>query len=92
MRRANVVASDPEWETAKASRRRLGHDEAVQEVSFLQRQFRVQWSNRVPPSPVDLNLILRTLTEKRIPFVRTGAHGISGWTGKPRNTLTWTSS
>ena len=37
-------------------------------------------------SAVDLNLILKTLTQKKIPFVLTGAHGISGWTGKPRNT------
>jgi hypothetical protein len=86
MRRANVVPTDTAWEKAKAGRRRLTHDEAVQEVSFLQRQFRSQWSNRVPPSPVNLNLILRTLTQKRIPFVLTGAHGIAGWTGKPRNT------
>jgi len=87
MRRANVVSSDPAWETAKASRRSLSHDDAVQEVSFLQRQFRVQWSSRVSSSPVDLNLLLKTLTQKRIPFVLTGAHGIAGWTGKPRNTL-----
>jgi hypothetical protein len=40
----------------------------------------------VPPSPVDLNLILKTLAQKRIPFVLIGAHGIAGWTGKPRNT------
>jgi hypothetical protein len=86
MRRANVVSSDPEWEAAKAARRGLGHDEAVQEIVFLQKQFRSQWGNRVAASPVDLNLILRTLTQKRIPFVLTGAHGIGGWTGKPRNT------
>jgi hypothetical protein len=85
-RRANVMPSDPAWETAKAARRTLTHDAAVQEVFFLQRQFRVQWSNRVAASPVDLNLILRTLTQKRIRFVLTGAHGIGGWTGKPRNT------
>jgi hypothetical protein len=85
-RRTTVAPSDPEWESAKAARRHLGHDEGVQEVFFLQRQFRLQWSHRVPVSPVDLNLILRTLTEKRIAFVLTGAHGISGWTGKPRNT------
>ena len=85
-RLANGVSTDPAWETAKAARRSLGHDEGVQEVLFLQRQFRVQWSNRVAASPVDLNLILKTLTQKRIPFVLTGAHGISGWTGKPRNT------
>jgi len=40
----------------------------------------------VVASPVDLNVILRTLTQKRIPFVLTGAHGIASWTGKPRNT------
>ena len=31
-------------------------------------------------------MILRTLIQKRIPFVLTGAHGIGGWTGRPRNT------
>ncbi len=86
MRRPNVIQSDPAWEAMKAARRPLLHDEAVQEIAFLQRQYRIQWSNRVPPSPVDLNVVLRTLTQKRIPFVLTGAHGIGGWTGKPRNT------
>jgi hypothetical protein len=86
MRRAKVVLTDPQWERAKAARRSLGHDEAVREVCFLQRQFRAQWSNRVPASPVDLYLILRALTQKRIPFILTGAHGIAGWMGKPRNT------
>jgi hypothetical protein len=37
-------------------------------------------------SPVDLNQILKTLTEKKIPFVLTGAHAIGGWTGRPRAT------
>jgi hypothetical protein len=86
MRRANVAQSDAAWEAAKAARRNFGHDEAVQVVVFLQRQYRLQWSNRVPPSPVDLNQILKTLTQKRIPFVLTGAHGIGGWTGRPRAT------
>ncbi len=86
LRRVNVATTDPAWEAAKAARRRIGHDEGVQEVAALQRQFRRQWSNRVAASPVDLNLILKTLTEKRIPFVLTGAHGSAGWTGKPRNT------
>ena len=40
----------------------------------------------MPPSPVDLNVVLRTLIQKRIPFVLTGAHGIGGWTGRPRST------
>jgi hypothetical protein len=81
-----VASSDLAWEAAKSGRRSLAHDDAVQEVAFLQRQYRLQWSNRVPPSPVDLNLILKTLTQKRIPFVLTGAHAIGGWTGKPRST------
>ncbi len=86
MQRPNLAPRDAAWEAMKAARRGLSHDEAVQEVAFLQRQYRLQWSNSVPASPVDLNVILRTLIEKRIPFVLTGAHGIGGWTGRPRNT------
>jgi len=37
-------------------------------------------------SPVDPYQIVRTLTAKRIRFVLTGAHGIGGWTGRPRST------
>jgi hypothetical protein len=37
-------------------------------------------------SPVDLNVVLKTLSQKRIPFVLTGAHGIAAWTGRPRDT------
>ena len=85
-RRANVVASDPDWERMKASRRTLEHDDAVQESAFLQKQFYALWGHRVAKSPVDLNLVLRTLIEKRIRFVLTGAHGIGGWTGRPRST------
>ncbi len=70
----------------KAARRAVGHDEAVQESFFLQRQFRTLWSNRMAQSPVDLNQILRTLNKKKIPFVLTGAHAIGGWTGRPRDT------
>lgn len=81
-----MLLTDPAWERAKAARRALDHDEAVQEVFFLQQQYRKQWGNRVAASPVDLNLVLKTLTEKRIPFVLTGAHGIAAWTGRPRNT------
>ena len=35
---------------------------------------------------VDLDRVLEALTAKKIPFVLTGAHGISGWTGRPRAT------
>jgi hypothetical protein len=85
-RRAKVPPTDPAWEAVKAARRNLDHDEAVQEVSFLQRQYRRQWSDRMAASPVELYEVLRTLTQKRIPFVLIGAHGFAGWTGKPRNT------
>jgi hypothetical protein len=85
-RRAKVLDTDPDWELMKAARRNLHHDDAVQEVLYLQKQYRLQWSNRVAESPVDLHVIVRTLTTRRIPFVLTGAHGIAGWTGKPRNT------
>jgi hypothetical protein len=86
MRRPKFISSDPAWEAMKATRRNIGHDDAVQLSFFLQKQYRSQWSSHVPPSPVDLNTILRTLIQKRIPFVLTGAHGIGGWTGRPRST------
>lgn len=35
---------------------------------------------------VDVVQILKTLTQKRIPFVLTGAHGIATWTGVAGNT------
>jgi hypothetical protein len=78
--------SDPEWERMKAARRSLSHDDAVQESAYLQKQFRDLWSDRMRPSPVDLNDILQTLTSKKIRFVLTGAHAIGGWTGRPRST------
>jgi Nucleotidyl transferase AbiEii toxin, Type IV TA system len=81
-----IVFSDPEWEKAKSARRNIGHDEAVQESFKLQKQFRSMWSDRMAESPVELNEILRTLTQKRIPFVLTGAQAIGGWTGRPRAT------
>src|SRR5438552_16561123 len=84
--RATVVPRDPAWEAAKAARQTIDHDDAVQESVFLQKQFYELWGHRVATSPVDLNLILRTLTQKKIPFVLTGAHGIGGWTGRPRPT------
>jgi Nucleotidyl transferase AbiEii toxin, Type IV TA system len=85
-RHAKVVSTDPAWEAMKAARRNLSHDDAVQNVFFLQRRFHSLWRNGMASLPVDLNVILKTLTEKRIPFVLTGAHGISGWTGRPRST------
>lgn len=80
------LVGNPEWEAIKAARRNIGHNDAVQESFFLQKQFRDLWSSRMAPSPVDLNQILRTLTHKKIPFVLTGAHALGGYTGRPRNT------
>jgi hypothetical protein len=78
--------SNPEWQAAKAARRNVSHADAVRESYFLQRQFRTLWASRMAASPVDLNQIIRALTQKRIPFVLTGAHAIGGWTGRPRDT------
>jgi hypothetical protein len=86
MRRAKFLSSDPAWEAMKATRRNMPHDDAVQESFFLQKQYRSQWRSHMPSSPVDLNEILKTLIQKRIPFVLTGAYGIGGWTGRPRST------
>src|SRR2546430_2213507 len=83
MQRAKVIPSDPAWEAMKATRRNLTHDEAVQLIAFLHRQYRSLCSDQ---PPVDVYTILRTLIGKRIAFVLTGAHGFGAWTGRPRNT------
>jgi hypothetical protein len=85
-RRVNIATTDPAWEAMKAARRNLNHDEAVQESNFLTKQFYSLWGHLMPASPVELNAILRTLTDLKIRFVLTGAHGIGGWTGRPRST------
>src|SRR5262245_49551316 len=85
-RPAKLLWSDPEWEATKAARRNLDHDAAVQERPYLERQLRSQRHHNVAASPVDLYQILRSLIQKKIPFVLTGAHGIGGWTGRPRAT------
>lgn len=82
----SILYSDPEWETTKCSRRNIDHNDAVQESFFLQRQFRTLWSSQMAASPVELVQVLRTLSQKKIPFVLTGAHAIGGWTGRPRAT------
>jgi len=85
-RPAKGPVSDPAWEAVKAARRTLSHDEAAQETDRLQRQYYALWCVRMAASPVNLNVLLRTLTEKKVPFVLTGAHGIGAWTGRPRAT------
>ncbi len=77
--------SDPEWEAMKASPRPLSHGRAVAECAHLSTQYRRMWA-RMADITIDLNALLQTLRAKKIPFVLTGAHGISGWTGRPRST------
>jgi hypothetical protein len=75
----------PEWEAAKASRRNLSHFAAVRECAHLTTQYRKMWSSMANVI-VELDKVIRALTAKKVPFVLTGAHGISGWTGRPRAT------
>jgi hypothetical protein len=76
---------DPAWEAMKASRRSLGPHEAATECAELTERYRRLWQPRVA-GMIDLNTILQTLQAKKIPFVLTGAYGISSWTGRPRST------
>jgi hypothetical protein len=69
----------------KASRRPLSHAQAVAECARLSNQYRTMWV-RMAGITVDLGAILQTLRAKKIPFVLMGAHGIAGWTGRPRST------
>jgi hypothetical protein len=75
----------PEWEATKGNGRPLAHPEAVAECAALSEQYRRMWQRRAA-GMVELNAILQTLRARKVPFVLTGAHGISGWTGRPRAT------
>lgn len=85
VRSAPRLWSDPEWEAAKAACRPLGHAEAVRECEELSAFYRPKVPHQVS-AMVELNAILQTLRAKKVPFVLTGAHGISSWTGRPRAT------
>jgi hypothetical protein len=76
---------DAEWEAMKASRRNLSHAAAARECDHLTTQYRRMCSS-MADLIVQLDQVLQALTVKKIPFVLTGAHGISGWTGRPRAT------
>jgi hypothetical protein len=77
--------SDAEWEAVKSSRRGISHHEAVRESAAITKE---QWRlmNKKEAARIDVATIIRTLTEKKVPFVLTGAHAIGGWTGRPRAT------
>jgi len=74
-----------EFEAGKGNCRNLDHDAAVQEAAYLQHQYLRQWSSQMSAS-IELNVIMKTLIKKRIPFVLTGALGIASWMGRPRST------
>jgi hypothetical protein len=84
-RAPKALHSDADWEAMKAARRPISHREAVRESAFLTDQWRRMWGRR-PIINVDVHAIIQTLTEKKIPFVLTGAQAIGGWTGRPRAT------
>jgi hypothetical protein len=75
----------PEWEATKASTRNLSHDAAVRECAFLSTQYRNLRPGMANFS-VHLDRCLQALAAKKVPFVLTGAYGISTWTGRPRAT------
>jgi hypothetical protein len=70
----------------KAARRNLSHSDAINETVHLTDRYRKLWNGQMASSPVVLVQVLGRLIQKKIPFVLTGAHGISGWTGRPRGT------
>ncbi|MCI0641409.1 MAG: nucleotidyl transferase AbiEii/AbiGii toxin family protein [Gemmataceae bacterium] len=84
-RASKWLESDPEYEAHKSARRNLSHKDAVAECAFLSAQYRSMWRARAIVQ-VDFKSILKVLSQKKIPFLLTGAHGISGWTGRPRST------
>jgi hypothetical protein len=79
------LAGIAEWEAMKASRRNQSHAAAVHECDHLTTQYRKMWSSMANVI-VEVDKVIAALTAKKVPFVLTGAHGISGWTGRPRAT------
>ncbi len=74
-----------EWEEMKARCRPLSHAAAIREVAYLSEEYRHRFRAQAK-TMVKLDEVLRALVKKKIPFVLTGAYGISGWTGRPRST------
>ncbi len=75
----------PEWEKVKGNCRNLLPHDAVNECAWLSDQYRRMHRSMSPVQP-DFRQIVATLQAKKIPFVLTGVHGISTWTGRPRAT------
>jgi hypothetical protein len=77
---------------AAANRLRQRSDKAgaVHHQAVFQSALITQWQwglmGKSKNRKISLRQILITLTDKKIPFVLTGAHAIGGWTGQPRAT------
>ncbi|HEV3204337.1 MAG TPA: hypothetical protein VGY77_08140 [Gemmataceae bacterium] len=84
-RNGKGLYSDPEWEAMKAAQRTIPHHEAVRESAYLSDQWRKMWGGG-KSFKIDIRRIIQTLTEKKIPFILTGAQAFGGWTGRPRAT------
>src|SRR5262245_39554342 len=78
------LAGDPEWEAVKCTTRCLLAAAAIDECEELTQLYRRMWTDMA--IKVSLDEIVHALQAKRIPFVLTGAHGFSVWTGRPRAT------
>jgi hypothetical protein len=74
----------PEFEASKGNCRNLTHADAVEECADLSALYREMWRN--DDMKISLAKIFRALRRNNVPFVLTGAHGISGWMGRPRST------
>jgi hypothetical protein len=79
------LEGNPEWEAVEAARCSWPHAKAIALAAFLTEQYRSLWHRRAL-GLVDYITVLRTLQEKKVSFVLTGAYGIAGWTGRPRAT------
>jgi hypothetical protein len=66
----------------KAHCRNLTPAAAISECAHLSAEYR----RRFAMPEIDWKKIVAALQAKKIPFVRTGAHGIATWTGRPRST------
>jgi hypothetical protein len=74
-----------EWEEMKGRCRNLRPHDAVMECAWLSDLYRRRHRKMSPVQP-DFRRIIAALQTKKIPFVLTGAYGISTWTGRPRST------
>ncbi len=80
-----IPGPSAEWEQMKARCRNLSPHDAVMECAYLSAQYREMWRSMSPVQP-DFRQIILALQAKKVPFVLTGAYGISTWTGRPRAT------